>query len=122
MIKKYIFYSQVEDKDFHKFIARYLLKTVNAEMLLSYFGNTIQNCILNDYYHWKAYIYKKILGIVSSIIYLSFNLLTTPNNSAYIDVIIYFLDTKKELYIVILVIQNIYKDYSRKIKPKLLSQ
>lgn len=51
MIKKYIFYSQVKDKDFHKFIAIYLLKTVNTETLLFYFRNIIQSWILNKYYY-----------------------------------------------------------------------
>ena len=41
MIKKYIFYSRIEDKNFHKFVAGCLLKAISAETLLSRFENTI---------------------------------------------------------------------------------
>lgn len=41
MIKKYIFYNQIKNENFYKFIIGYLLKTISVKILFSYFGNII---------------------------------------------------------------------------------
>ena len=112
MIKKYIFYSQVEDEDFCKFVDGYSLGAVNAKTLLSRSGNTIQSWILDEYCCQKAHICEKLLGTAFSVTYLSFDLWTAPNNSAYIDVIVHYLNVIKEVCTVIIAVWNIYRDHS----------
>ena len=51
-------------------------------------------------------------------IYLSFGLWIASNNSVYINVIAYFLGAKKALSIVVLMIQNIYRNHSGKNQEK----
>ena len=80
MVKKNIFYSQVEDEDRSR----------------------------------KAYLCEKILGVASSVIHISFDLWTAPNNSAYIDIITHFLGAQKELRTMELVVRNIHWDHSGK--------
>ena len=118
MIKKHISYSQVEDEDFREFVAGCSLGAVSAETLLPRSGNTIRSWILDEYRRRKAYICEKILGTASSVIHLSFDLWTAPNNSAYIDVIAHFLDAKKELRTVVLAVRNIHGDHSGKNQAK----
>lgn len=71
-----------------------------------------------EYCRRKAHICEKILGTASSVIHLSFDLWTAPNNSAYIDVIAQFLDAKKELRTVVLAVRNIHGDHSGKNQAK----
>lgn len=47
-----------------------------------------------------------------------FDLQIASNNLAYINIIIYFLDSKKNLYTIIFVIQYIYANYSKKNQVK----
>ncbi len=122
MVKKHISYSQTEDEDFRKYVASCSLGAANAETLLPRSGNTIRSWILDEYHRRKAHLCEQILGTASSVIHLSFDLWTAPNNSAYIDVIAHFLDAKKELRTVALAVRNIHGDHSGKTKPKPLSQ
>ena len=108
MVKKHIPYNQVEDEDFRKFVARCSLGAVSAETLLSRSENTIRSWILDGYCSRKAHLFGKILSIASSVMHISFDLWTSPNNSTYIDVIAYFLDVKKELHKVVLAVCKIY--------------
>ncbi len=114
MVKKHNSHSQVEDEEFRKFVASCSLGAVSAETLLPRSGNTIRSWILDEYRSRKAHLCKKILGVASSVIYISFDLLTTPNNSTYIDVIAHFLDAKKELRTVVLAVRNIHGDHRGK--------
>lgn len=41
MIKKYIFYSQVEDKILQKFAANYFIEAINTKLILACLGNII---------------------------------------------------------------------------------
>ncbi len=118
MVKKHISYSQVEDEDFRKFVASCSLGAVSAETLLPRSGNTIRSWILDEYRSRKAHLCEKILGVASSVIQISFDLWTAPNNSAYIDVIAHFLDAKKELRTVVLAVRNIHGDHSGKNQAK----
>lgn len=43
-----------------------------------------------------------------------------PNNLVYIDVIAYFLNTKKKLYTIVFMIWNIHRDYSGKNQAKVI--
>ncbi len=74
--------------------------------------------ILDEYRSRKAHLCEKILGVASSVIYISFDLWTASNYSAYIYVIAHFLDVKKELRTVVLVVRNIYGDHSGKNQAK----
>ena len=118
MVKKHISYSQVEDEDFRKFVASCSLVAVSAETLFPRSGNTIRSWILDEYRCRKAHLCEKILGAASSVIHISFDLWTAPNNSAYIDVIAHFLDAKKELRTVVLAVRNIHGDHSGKNQAK----
>ncbi len=114
MVKKHISYSKVKDEEFCKFVASCLLGAVSAETLLLRSGNTIRSWILDEYRSRKAHLCKKILVVASSVIHISLDLWTAPNNLTYIDVIAHFLDVKKELHTLVLAVCNIYEDHSGK--------
>ena len=118
MVKKHIFYSQVKDEDFRKFVASCSLWAGSAETLSPCSRNTISSWILDEYRSRKAHLCEKILRITSSMIYISFDLWTAPHNSAYIDVITYFQDAKKELRTVVLAVRIINEDHSGKNQAK----
>ncbi len=118
MVKKHISYSLVKDEDFCKFVASCSLGAISAETLLSRSEVTIRSWILDEYCSRKVHLCEKILGIVSSVIHIFFDLWTTPNNSVYIDVIAHFLDAKKQLRTVVLAVCNIHGDHSGKNQAK----
>ena len=118
MIKNHISYSQVEDDDFREFVGSYSLGEVRAQALLPRSGNTIRSWILDEYHRRKEYLCEKVLGTASSVVHISFDLWTAPNNSAYLDVIAHFLDAKKELRAVVLAVRNIHGDHSGKNQAK----
>ena len=74
-----------------------ILRAVSAEALLFRSGNTIWSWILDEYNRRKIHLYEKVLADAASVVHISFNLWTAPNNTAYIDIVCHFLDTNKEL-------------------------
>ncbi len=118
MVKKHISYSQVKDENFCKCVASCSLGAVSAETLLLCSGNTIRSSILDEYRSRKVHLCKKILGVASYVIHISFDLWTAPNNSAYIDVIMHLLDATKKLRTVVLAVRNIHGDHSGKNQAK----
>ena len=74
-----------------------ILGAVSVEALLFRFGNTIWSWILDEYNQRKIHLYEKVLTDLASVVHISFNLWTAPNNTAYIDIVCHFLDTNKKL-------------------------
>ena len=118
MVKKHISYSQVEDEDFRKFIDSCSLGAVSAEALLPRSGNTIRSWILDEYKRRKIHLCKKVLAHAASLVHISFDLWTAPNNTAYIDIVGHFLDQNKQLRTVLLAVRNMHGDHSGKNQAK----
>ena len=115
MVKKHISYSQVEDKDFRKFIDSCSLGAVSAEVSLPRSGNTIRSWILDEYKRRKIHLCEKVLvAYAASVVHISFDLWTAPNNIAYIDIVCHFLDQNKQLRTVLLAVRNMHGDHSGK--------
>ena len=118
MVKKHISYSQVEDEDFREFIDSCSLGAVSAEALLPRSGNTIRSWILNEYKRRKIHLCEKVLAHATSVVHISFDLWTAPNNTAYIDIVGHFLDQNKQLRTVLLAVRNMHGDHSGKNQAK----
>ncbi len=118
MVKKHISYSQVEDKDFQKFIDSCSLGAVSAKVLLPRSGDTIRSWILDEYKQRKIHLCEKVLAYAAFVVHISFDLWTAPNNTAYIDIVIHFLDQNKQLCTVLLTVRNMHGDHSGKNQAK----
>lgn len=117
-VKKHISYSQVEDEDFREFIDSCSLGAFSAEALLPRSGNTIRSWILNTYKQRKIHLCEKVLAHAASVIYISYNLWTAPNNTAYIDIVCHFFDQNKQLRTVLLAVRNMHGDHNGKNQAK----
>ncbi len=115
MVKKHISHSQVEDEDFRKFIDSCSSGAVSAEALSPRSGNTIRSWILDEYKRRKIHSCEKVLAHAASVVYISFDLWTAPNNT---DIVGHFLDQNKQLRTVLLTMRNIHGDHSGKNQAK----
>lgn len=114
MIKKHISYSQVEDETFREFVASCSMGAISAESILPRSGNTIRNWIMEEYKKQKLYLDEVILRQACSSVHISFDLWTTSNNTAYVDVICHFIDAKRQLRTLLLAVRDIKGDPSGK--------
>ena len=64
------------------------------------------------------YLCEKVLAHAASVVYISFDLWTAPNNTTYIDIICHFLDQNKQLHIVLLAVRNMHGNHSEKNQAK----
>ena len=117
MVKKHVSYSQVEDETLREFVAS-SMGAISAEAVLPCSGNTIRNCIMQEYQKQNWYLNKVILKQACSPAYISFDLWTSSNNTAYVDVICHFFDARKQLRILFLAVRHIQGDHSGKNQAK----
>ena len=108
MTVNHISYSQVESEAFRDFIAVYSLAAVD---LLPRSGTTIKNWVLDEFQKQKVYL-RSILTHSKSVINLSFDLWTAPNNVAYIDVIAHFVSKDHDVKTVLLAVRQIHGIHS----------